>query len=119
MCYLSCTAPFICLNIVPAVGISAVQKQQEKLQNGVQLPGCDIAQNSDLGGAEIGSCGIKAIITQRKPQGLGGFWETLPRILCKLMLLLSGTRPAGNFNSLISLCSSSFLSIHLIVMLFS
>ncbi len=48
-----------------------------------------------------------------------GCWETLPRMLCKLMLLLSGTRPAGNFNSLISLCSSSFLSIHLIVMLFS
>ncbi len=45
--------------------------------------------------------------------------ETLPRMLCKLMLLLSGTRPTGNFNSLISLCSSSFLSIHLIVMLFS
>jgi hypothetical protein len=39
----------ICLNIiVPAVGISAVQKQQEKLQNGAQLPGHDIAQNRNL-----------------------------------------------------------------------
>ncbi|CAM6044477.1 unnamed protein product [Sphagnum compactum] len=79
MCYLSCTAPFICLNIVPAVGISAVQKQQEKLQNGAQLPGCDIAQNSDLGGAESGTCGIKAIITQRKPQGLGGLLGDPPK----------------------------------------
>jgi hypothetical protein len=65
--------------IVPAVGISAVQKQQEKLQNGAQLPGCDIAQNSDLGGAKSGTCGIKAIITQRKLQGLGGLLGDPPK----------------------------------------
>jgi hypothetical protein len=50
-----------------------------KMQNGAQLPGCYIAQNSNLGGAESGTCGIKAIIAQGKPQGLGGLLGDPPK----------------------------------------
>ncbi|CAM6020081.1 unnamed protein product [Sphagnum balticum] len=80
MCYLSWTAPFICLNIYcTCSGYICSPEAARKTAEWGSAAGCDIAQNSDLGGAKSGTCGIKAIIAQRKPQGLGGLLGDPPK----------------------------------------
>lgn len=105
--------------IVPAVGISAVQKQQEKCRMGLSCQAVTLLRTATLVVQKVVLVVLRPSSLKENHRDKVGCWETLPRMLCKLMLLLSGTTPAGNYSSLISLCSSSFLPIHHIVMLFS